>query len=273
MPPLVCPTPTILDQSFPRNEDELRLVAESLGALEETVQANTAHLLLTHTLQEVVSAFDWRRNDPHGLLKEIYRLLSAWFLQSHERLISLNLDAVTGHSPHPIPEGCTTGGYVDFWRDELGKLHLLHEKIRQNIQGYCVGVGCDSAFCGKTKGKYADSGSDKSFPLVGPSDLGQLKDAYDWDVHPNFAQKRPSFNDFKKHYRLIGGQCFEAPASGSHYKIRFPLRSWIIDSNYTEVPDDHVKELEAITGYPPIVVTAAMITGKLPPRTLKLPRA
>ena len=36
---LLCPSPILLDHSFPRNEEELRIVASALGELEEFVIA------------------------------------------------------------------------------------------------------------------------------------------------------------------------------------------------------------------------------------------
>ena len=82
MPPLLCASSFILDQTFPRDEGELNLVSDALGALEEVVRNNEAHLILTNTLQEIVEDFDWQRTEPYPLLMTIYNLLTQWFLQS-----------------------------------------------------------------------------------------------------------------------------------------------------------------------------------------------
>jgi len=58
MPPLLCLSPLILDQTFPRNEGELRLANDALGAVGESVLAGDVHLLVTEVLREFVLGVD-----------------------------------------------------------------------------------------------------------------------------------------------------------------------------------------------------------------------
>ncbi len=55
MSALLCPSPVILDQSFPRDEDELNLVAVALGELQLYIEQDQAHLILTSTLRDLVA--------------------------------------------------------------------------------------------------------------------------------------------------------------------------------------------------------------------------
>jgi len=91
MPPLICCSPVILDQSFPRNRLELDLVVDTLGKIQEQIEFNEVHLILTEQLAEVVENFDWDIREEYAILLDIYRLLSQWFLQQHERLIRIRM--------------------------------------------------------------------------------------------------------------------------------------------------------------------------------------
>ena len=57
MPPLLCASPVILDQSFPRNEYELRIVAIALGEIEKLISENRIHVLLTDVLSQIILEF------------------------------------------------------------------------------------------------------------------------------------------------------------------------------------------------------------------------
>jgi hypothetical protein len=62
MPKLLCPSPVILDQSFPRDDDELNLVAVALGELQLYIEEDKAHLIVTNILRDLVAdfeGFDW----------------------------------------------------------------------------------------------------------------------------------------------------------------------------------------------------------------------
>ena len=127
MPPLICCSPVILDQSFPRNRHELNLVVDTLSKIQDQIKFDEVHLILTDQLSELVENFDWNIREEYAILLDVYKLLSQWFLQPHERLIRIDLSDINEYYKHPIPEGCKSQGLVDFWSDEVGKLLSKHD--------------------------------------------------------------------------------------------------------------------------------------------------
>jgi hypothetical protein len=106
MPTLLCLSPVILDQSFPRDDDELNLVAIALGELQLYIETDQAHLILTNTFMDLVAdfeGFDWTpsRDKIQG---EIYRLIQQLFLRKHKRIVQLDnyidLSKEREHLPH-----------------------------------------------------------------------------------------------------------------------------------------------------------------------------
>jgi hypothetical protein len=238
MPPLLCGSPCILDQSFPRSTHELETVIDALGAIEECVQENLAHLLLTDTLAELTETFDWNRTKDYPLLIDIYRLLAIWFLQPHERLVRIRTDGVREYVRHPVPEGVDDKGLAEFWAEELGKLLVLHDRCAEDDR-YFIGIACERAFAGGEINKYIEPLPTRYFPLVGPGGIGQLSDAFVWEGVPKNAKDRwVSVADARKRLFLLGAKAIESPERGSHYRVTFPgRRSWVLDSNCDPVPD------------------------------------
>jgi len=269
MPPLICCSPAILDQSFPRNEEELTIVAVALGEIQGCIQGDEVYLIITHDLRELILAFDWNVRSRYPLLLDIYRLLDQWMLQRHEHLVEINVSEVCEHCPHPVPQGCTLVGLVEIWSDEVGKILFLHDRCCPRRE-FFIGVACASAFAGKEKGAYDNPDGNRCFPLIGPDDLNQIADAYEWDIPPNIHQKNVSFDDVMKNYNAIGASCVESPSSGSHFLVKFDRgRSWPLDRNFDPLPVDHLRQLIAITGYPLAVIKTALINGKLPEKVLR----
>src|ERR1039458_9224452 len=87
MAPLICPSPIILDQSFPRDTRTLDLVAIALGNLQSRIESGDIAVVLTPALQLFVEDFDWATIATYPDLHDLYRLMVQWFLQPHERLI------------------------------------------------------------------------------------------------------------------------------------------------------------------------------------------
>ncbi len=269
MPPLLCGSPCIMDQSFPRDTQELSLVADALGGIEECVSENRAHLLLTDTLAELVEAFDWNRTKDFPILIDIYRLLTNWFLQPHERLVRVSVDDIATYSPHPVPEGVEGKGLVELWSDEVGKLLELHDKCTDD-NSYFVGIACERAFGGAEVSKYPPPASSRAFPLVGPSSIDILADGYLWEGIPsNVRDRRVSIAHARKNLGLLGARAIENPRSGtSHSRVTFDgARSWTLDTNNDPIPETFLKELVPITGFPLAVIKTALTEGSMPTRT------
>lgn len=275
MPPLICGSPSILDQSFPRDENQLLAVADTLGQIANQLEENEIHLVLTRELAQFVLQFDWiNRGHNYPLLIEIYNLLNQWFLQPNERLIQPDLSDITDYEIHPIPEGCSSAGLVNTWANEVGKLLWLHDQCCPS-SSYFIGIACEKAYTGSPPQKYKYVEFQRRFPLVGPNEIPQLLiDAYVWEVESDIHRKKISFNRAYNNCRVIGAIGVEPPSSGSHYNIKFrKARSWPLDKNKDPIPDRFIKELVSITGYPLPVIKTALYTGTLPRKKLLLKMA
>lgn len=273
MPKLLCPSPVILDQSFPRDDDELNLVAVALGELQLYIEEDKAHLIVTNILRDLVAdfeGFDWTPPSRDKIQGEIYRLIQQLLLRKHERLVQLDnyidLSSIREYSPHPIPKGCEKQGLVEMWSDELGIILVLHEQCRKKDE-YFIGVACEHGFAGEPIGEYDNSENTRAFPLVGLENIDILADAYEWDTPKDIHQKPVSFQNAKKNIHIIGGTI--ARTEGDHFNVVFEGgRTWPLTLR-DPVPPPFLDELVPITHYPLKVIKTALITGKLPTKINK----
>jgi hypothetical protein len=273
MAALLCPSPVILDQSFPRDDDELNLVAVALGELQLYIEEDKAHLIITNILRELVAdfeGFDWTPPSRNKIQGEIYRLIQQVFLREHERIVQLDnyidLFVEKEHLPHPVPKGCEKQGLVEIWSDELGIILVLHDQCC-NKGEYFIGVACEHGFAGEPVGEYDNSTNTRAFPLVGPDNIIILADAYDWDTPKDIHQKPVSLHDAQKNIHVIGGTI--ARCDGDHFNVTFEGgRTWPLTLR-DPVPPPFLDELVPITHYPLKVIKTALITGKLPRKILK----
>ena len=263
MPPLLCGSPCVLDQSFPRDTHELHLVVDTLGELEKLVAENRVHLVLTESLAELIIDIDWKnRGSQYAILTEIYRLLFVWCLQPHERVIRIDTSSVEHAPVHPLPCGVSDEGWASLWAEEIGKLLVIHDSICK--PGFCVGIACEQAFT--TGYPNAWQNGDRSFPLIGPAQLPQLEDAYEWEPSPSdLHQKLVTLSDAIKNVHLLGATAVNQCHRDSHYKVNFPgSRPWTLDFNVDPIPERHVNELVVIIGLPLRIIKTALIYGYMP---------
>ena len=270
MPPLICPSPAILDHSFPRSEAQLKGAAIALGQIMKSVQTNNATLVLTKILREFVQRIDWTQKH-QALLREIYRFLSQLYLQTNKNLLVLDVSWVKNHKPHPIPLGTEEDGQVLDWADELGKLLLLHDQSIKTKR-FFIGIACEKAFSGDMVNSYCTM-TERAFPLVGPQQLALLEDSYEWEVPPDAHGKTVGFDDVKQNFKSIGGSSFEAPSrGGSHYKLRFSSNAcWVCDRNWgNDIGDNVLNQLKDHSGLPLPVIKFALLNGNLPRKRLRI---
>jgi hypothetical protein len=272
MPPLLCLSPVLIDQSFPRDDDQLRTVAAALGEVFSQIRLGTAKLVLTLTLREFLDNVDFVNTRNRGLLQQIYRDLSQMFLQTHGNVVIGDVKLVSAYNKHPVPLSASKLGFVEFWSDELGKLLVLHDrKIKGNE--FFLGVACDSAFSGGSLGSYDQMTSQRSFPLVGPKELCTvLEDAYEWDLPPHCHQIKIGVEDIRRNFRHIGGIELEPPDKDSHYKVHFPNGLWwTLDHNWgRDIGDNVLKQLKSKSGLPLDVIKYCLKEGKIPRQKLRL---
>jgi len=271
MPPLVSPCPMILDHSFPRSCADLRLVSVALGELQLMAEDGALCILLTDVLAEFIDSIDWQRQGAEqSLLREVYRFLVNLFLYEGPYCVRVDVNSVVGHDPHPLPRGYNSAGLVEWWSDELGKLLAKHDCHCAGSQ-FFVGVACARAFAESAICEYENCNTRRFFPLVGPNTVNSLEDAFEWEVPNDYRLSSVEFLQAKRNCQVLGATKVAPPSSGSHYKVGFANGcSWILDRNLSPIPDNFLRQLEPITGYPLPVIKYAMIEGKLPRRFLRI---
>ncbi|GEM_PF-1866645 len=268
MPPLICASPVILDQSFPRSDYELHIVSDALGEIQYMLENDLAHLILTEELEEIVKSYSWADSKTF----EIYRMLSHWFLQKHSRLIEVDVSQVQKYSPHPIPRGSDDKGLTMFWAEDVGRLLVIHDQFSTPGQ-FFIGVCCESAFAGGDIGEYKNPEKLRSFPLVGPDNIGGLDDAYihKWELPSSGVRRKVKKEDIETNYKVIGAESIEWPRGSSHAKLNFKNgREWTLDLNIDPVSEDHLPGLAAISGFPVNVLKYALTSGHPPTEKLRL---
>lgn len=274
MTPLLCLSPTVLDQSFPRDDDELRKVAATLGQIQGYLEEARAGLIMTDCLRAIAASesFDPTAYDESQLLRDLHRLFQQWVLQSHEGIEEIDVSEVENerYEPHPAPEGCEGMGLISVWQDEAGRILAVHDVVCHGYD-YFIGVACESAFAGGSLGDYRDADRRRCFPLVGPTTFERLSDAYVWDVPHDAVQKRVGLDDFRRNCRYIGAVDVSQPSGGSHCKVRFDDgSSWPLDTNCDPVPAEHLRTLSRTTGYPTNVLKDCLVNGRPPRRVCRL---
>lgn len=263
LPPLLCPSPGLLDQTFHRNEAELLAIADVLGRLQDMIDENRAHLILTTVFADIFEEFDFQRSGPYPLLNDIHRHLAIWFLQQHGVHIA-DLTHVSEYATHPVPTECEDQGLVELWADEVGRLLAAHDECPKSST-FFIGVACVSAFACGTLNRYGSSAA-RVFPLVGPSEISLLAPAYEWVISRDIVQQDVPFSAAKRNLKFLGGKVEDSDGT-SHCQVKFKCnRTWPLDTNYDPVPDDHLRELSPITGYPLSVIKAVLLSGEAPPK-------
>jgi len=274
MTPLLCLSPALLDHSLPKDDSELWNVLDALGQIQEYLEKAIIGLIMTDCLRSIADpeSFEYSRYDEYPQLREILRLIRQWVLQPHEGIETIDVSGVQDqeYQPHPAPQGSEEKGLIEFWQDEVGRILFVHGTVCERNE-FFIGVACDSAFAGGPLGEYNNPDNRCTFPLVGPDDIVNLSDAYEWVVPHDVIGKRISLNDFWKNYRYIGAIRISPPSGGSHYKIEFEgARSWPLDNNYDPILRDHLRTLSQTTGYPIKVLKDSLINGRYPRKVCRL---
>lgn len=272
MPPFICPSPIILDQAFPRDEDVLLVVGRALGEIQGLSEKGDIAILLTAILKLFVLDFDFNRTGPYPLLAIIYDLLVNWCLQPNAGVYTGEVDSIQDVVPHPLPSNCEPIGNTVLWAQETGKLLHLHDAVAKPGE-FFIGIACPHAFAGLQPCEYSDSDQPaRKFPLVGPNDLAGLGDAFIWNVPNDIHRRHVSFGDAKKNVELLGGVVSRPSSGGSHYIVRFPggNRPWVLDYNHDPVLDSHIKELVAIVNQPFEYIKTTLLLGDFPRRMTRI---
>ncbi|HEX3106353.1 MAG TPA: hypothetical protein VHQ22_18070 [Terriglobales bacterium] len=272
MAPFLCPSPNIVDHSFPRSVDELHLVRSALVRILRGIQNGEFIFLLTPPLRTFIhdaNNFDWTRIGEYPELQVIYHIIAQLGLQP-AGVLSIDVSEETPYIPHPVPEGCAEQGVAPQWADETGRLFTRHERMRRLDEGPFIGVACTCAFAGEALGTYVNPDNVPHFPLIGPAEVLSLSDGEEWQVPEGIIRQSISFENAKNRIRLLGGTVTK-PKGSSHYQVKFKgARTWPLDYNYRDVPEKYLRELEPITGVRLSVIKFVLLNGKWPEKKNRL---
>lgn len=275
MPPLISPSPTILDQSFPKSKDQLEAVLLSLGEMESLLADDTIHILLTETLAEWVMDYEWSPPEHCPMLNEIFQFASHLFLSPKEGLIRLDLTEIGCELEeyHPLREDYKNVGWSELWSLEMGKLFKLHTSVTRPNE-YFIGIACEYGLSGRDTKEVPDTVADRSFPLIGNDNLRCLEDAYDWVTNAGILGRDVPFSQAKKAIFLLGAtEITKSRGGGSHHSVHFKgARSWPLDTNDDPVPLHYLRGLVPITKKPIEVIIHVLLHEAFPPKRLKIPR-
>jgi hypothetical protein len=277
MAALVCLSPVLADQSFPRSPEEARTVAIALGELADRTDRGVIRIVATPGILELLEIYCW--DQPAGLKGEIFAYLNQLLLAGGDRTATVRLPQDIDYLPHPLPKGCDSDdAYVQLWADDLGRLLAIHDQCI-DPPAYFIGVACERAFSGRTLNVYEGQPKPRFFPLVAPetcdcnSPQAVLVDSDIFEVPPRYNTSNVTFAQAKRNAHVLGASAVVPPRRGSHYRVKFPSdRSWPLDANIDPVAPAYLQQLPAITGYPLEVIKYALIEGKLPPRRSRLAR-
>jgi hypothetical protein len=269
--PLLCPSPVLWDQSFPRSENILAIVGKALGEIQLLLEKEQALLALTPMLQLFVNDFDFDRTGPYPLLTIIYNLMVQWCLQPGEVVRVIETGNIEFSPLHPLPEGCQHDQNSAIWAEELGKVLCVHDQNAENGAFY-LGIACPYGFSGLPKSTYPPKDNAvRKFPIVAKDEIDQLADSFRWEIPAGLHTQLVSFKNACDHVKLLGGTVHH-PSSGSHYTVTFPgaARPWVLDYNEDPLKDGFVKQLVPLTHYDFDVIKSVLVTGEFPARKFRL---
>ena len=263
MRPLLCPSPLILDQNFPKSSAELEEVSVALAEIHSGLIDELFGLVLPEMFVLFIETFNWNRTVPTPLLRDIYRILESWLLKYEGNVIRPRLPSMAVGF-HPLPCNCERNAQAFLWSEEMAKLLKEHDAVCEP-DTYFIGVASHSAFAGSAREVYSPVPPDRHFPLVGPREVQLLEPYWYWDISCDLHQHKVSFADALNNVPLLGG-AVEKPNRSSHYRVTFPkgTRPWILDYNDDPQEDSRIRQIVDLTGFPFEYIKYVLLYGKLP---------
>jgi hypothetical protein len=262
MPPMVCPSPIILDHSFPANRQLLEEVLGALGSLQEHRELGDLIIIASPIFPEFATSINWQRINDFPELRDICRYLVQLFLQPNTSYIPIDTDLLPPGTPHPLPVGCAVTSLSQLWSEELGKIKLLHD-AKANGRPF-IGIACHEGFSGSATGAYPVS-SPPGLPLVGAADLPTLDTGLRYQTAPNVLQAHVSYADAVRNLILLDGTMSNT-AVGSHYTVHFPNapRPWVLSYNIDPVSESYLRQIPVLINKPLDYIKHVLLHGEIP---------
>lgn len=279
---LICPSPQILDHSFPRTEDDLEVIAISLGHIIGKLEEKILALLHTNTLDDFISSYhpDWNQ---YPMLRDVWVALNQLISHPSQESISEDLLQVENYVPHIVPQKSSykkdSESLLELWMDELGKILILHDQCIEKDE-YFIGIACPYGFSGGDVDTYQSPAIERYFPLVGEKTFETvLDDAYEWVIPLDIARKTPCIKHLTSSVlEILGASGMEQGGKHKHVifsDVSVPFRNH--GNPNEELKDyffDGLIKAKVIRekGYTQSVLKYILTEGKLPERRCKLKR-
>jgi hypothetical protein len=259
---MICPSPVILDHSFPTSQEILDEVVGALGNIQAAREGEELILVASPVFSSFVADIDWQKTVEFPQLRDVYRYMTLLFLQPGSTCYLIDTDSLPDAGPHPLPEDCPPTAVTDLWSLELGKIKELHDS--KITTGSFIGIACHKGFSGGRTGRYPNDAS-AYLPLVGLDDFGRLENAVVFEISPNIANQPVPYRNAKRNLRLLGG-LVSKPTGSSHYIVHFPnaRRPWVLDYNIDPISEDFLKQIAPLINQSQEYVRHVLIHGSVP---------
>jgi hypothetical protein len=264
-------SPIFLDQAFPRNENELRVVASSLGDLIEDLEAGTVLLMVPEVFEEFLdlSLYSWQQKPAiDSWLRDIATHLFQILNQLAKSVIRLRVDVVNGRPPHPVPGGVASE-LTDEWAVQMAGLLEKHDAAIAGNR-YFIGIACPYKYAGLEDGGYTPPLPIRYFPLVSARTArAQLMPYHSYDAPINLKSQRLTYRHVRQNFKFIGGIELKDVSGSDHQRLHFGGGRWVeFDTggkrDSTLIPDAWMKQVCAKLDLPDEAadaVKAALIAG------------
>jgi hypothetical protein len=267
---MICPSPVILDHSFPTSQEILDEVVGALGNIQAARDEEELILVASPIFSSFVADIDWQKTAEFPQLRDVYRYMTLLFLQPGSTCYVIDTDSLPDAEPHPLPEDCPSTDVTDLWSLELGKIKELHDS--RTTTGPFMGIACHRGFSGAVTGRYRDDAG-AHLPLVGLDDFNRLENAIVFEIAPNITSQPVTYRNAKRNLSLLGG-VVSKPNGSSHYIVHFPnaRRPWVLDYNIDPVSEDFLKQIAPLVNQSQEYVRHVLINGSVPRQRNRLHR-
>src|ERR1017187_8310035 len=222
-------SPIFLDHAFPRNENELRVVASSLGDLVEDLEAGNVLLVFPEVFEEFLdlSLYAWQQKPAiDSWLRDIANHLFHILNQLPKSVMRLRLEVVAGRQPHPVPGGVASD-LTDEWAVQMAELLEKHDAAITG-NGYFIGIACPYRYAGLDAGGYAPPLPARYFPLVCANTArSQLVSFMTYRCSQNLRSQRLTYRHVKQNFKFIGGTELRDVSGSDHQRLHFAGGRWV----------------------------------------------
>jgi len=262
---IVFPSPKLLDHSFPRSTDDLKIVAAALGRLLELRDEGRVIICFPEALSLIVDEAVDLYTLRSALHRDIFRVYSDLFLHSRSGIVVMN--SPVSPEKHPITVGIAVNPCVETWSDVLGDALAEHQLCSQESYCDCAGVVDDAAMAEVGRELYQQP-YDRAFVLLGPA-LAGVADVIEDDVPANAHNLGVCIRDIRSNFRLINA--VEWGRGTNHYYLKFASgHKWQYQEHCGEPIDDFfLRELVAYSGFSLDLIKYMLTSGKQVPKRIR----